>query len=593
MYLPSNGRGRRLALFCLFAWLALPSLSALPRRLPADEAAPQPQPDPVTDDDRRFWSFQKVVRPDVPQVNDAARVRTPIDSFVLARLSAKGLTLSPDADRRTLIRRVYLDLVGLPPPPEVVDAFMRDESSDAYERLVDSLLAMPQFGERWGRHWLDVAGYVDTVGFDCDPYNIITSDGKWQYRDWVIRALNADKPYDQFLVEQLAGDELVDWRNAATFTPEIRDLLIATGFLRTASDFTHEDVGNIPQNHFGIVHDTIEIVGTSILGLTLNCARCHNHKFDPIPTEDYYRLMAAFTPAYNSENWKIVFPYDKKLEDRSLADVSPVERAEIEKHNAEIERQIGELTQKLDELRRPYREKLLEGKLATVPEPIRADTKSAVDLPAEKRSEIQKYLAGKFEGQLKVSPEEVAAALSQADKASADGLGSQVAALNGRRKSFGKIQALYDVGPPPVTRRLLRGNYETPGEEVQPGFLRVLCESGAPPLMKAADPPPAGTSGRRLALARWLTAPDSRASALAARVMVNRVWQHLFGTGIVATPENFGPGGAPPTHPELLEWLSAEFMQGGWRMKPAIRRVVCSSVYRQSTGALAGDSSSQ
>jgi hypothetical protein len=515
-------------------------------------------------------------------VTAAPRVRTPVDAFILAPLEAQGLALSPDADRPTLLRRVYLDLVGVPPSLEAAAEFFADDSPLAYERLVDRLLASSQFGERWGRHWLDVAGYVDTVGFDVDVDLIITSEGKWLYRDYVIRAFNEDKPYDRFLHEQLAGDELVDWRRAGKFTPEIRELLVATGYLRTAQDLTHEDVGNIPQNHFGILHDTLEILGTSLLGLTLNCARCHNHKFDPVPQEDYYRLMATFTPAYNPDDWKIVIPYDKKLPDRTLADVSLPDRAEIERHNAESEQRIAELSQKLDELRRPYREKLLEQKLTAIPEPIRADTKAAIALPADKRNEIQKYLAGKFEGQLKIGADEIAATLSEPDKSTAAEITAQSNNLAAQKRSFGKIQALWDLGPPPATRRLVRGNFETPGTEVAPGFLRVLCDQDTPAVAEQREPPFPGTSGRRLALARWLTARDSRAAGLVARVMVNRLWQHLFLSGIVPTPENFGPGGAAPTHPQLLEWLAAEFVESGWKFKPLIRLIVCSSVYRQS-----------
>jgi hypothetical protein len=572
----------------VIAW-TLVALVGLVLAAHADEPRSGPPSDQVTDRDRQFWSFQKLDRPAAPRVTAASGVRTPIDAFILAGLESRGLALSPDADRPTLLRRVWLDLVGVLPSPEAAAEFLADDSPLAYERLVDRLLASPQFGERWGRHWLDVAGYVDTVGFDVDVDLIITSEGKWLYRDYVIRSFNEDKPYDRFLHEQLAGDELVDWRRAAKFTPEIRELLVATGYLRTAQDLTHEDVGNIPQNHFGILHDTLEILGTSLLGLTLNCARCHNHKFDPVPQEDYYRLMAAFTPAYNPDDWKIVIPYDKKLPDRTLADVSLPDRAEIERHNAEIEKQIAERSQKLDELRRPHRENLLEQKLAAIPEPIRADTKAAIALPADKRNEVQKYLAGKFEGQLKVSADEIAAALNEADKQTAAEITAQMNTLGGQRRNFGKIQALWDLGPPPVTRRLVRGNFETPGDDVPTGFLRVLCDSSAKSVMEQSAPPFPGTSGRRLALARWLTARDSRAAGLVARVVVNRVWQHLFQTGIVPTPENFGPGGAAPTHPQLLEWLAAELVASGWKIKPLIRLIVCSSVYRQSAAPPAGE----
>ncbi|MFN0054666.1 MAG: DUF1553 domain-containing protein [Planctomycetales bacterium] len=536
--------------------------------------------EPVSANDRRFWAFQSVSRPAAPGVRSTARVRSPIDAFLLARLEEQGLTFSADADRPTLARRVWLDLAGIPPATDEVASFVADEADDAYERLVDRALASPRFGERWGRHWLDVAGYVDTVGFDVDPDNIITSEGKWLYRDYVISAFNQDIPYDRFLTEQLAGDELADWRTAPTFTPEIRRLLAATGYLRTAADFTHEDVGNIPQNHFAVLHDTLEIVGTSVLGLTLNCARCHDHKFDPIPQEDYYRLMALFTPAYNPGDWKIVFPYDPKIEQRGLPDVSPVERQAIELHNEEIDRQIAELDRRAEELRRPVRERLFTEKLATLPEAIRADSRQAIELPADKRNEIQKFLASRFDATLKVTPESIQQAFAEEDRQAIAELQRQIDQLKPQRKRYARIQALCDTGPPPVTRRLIRGDHLTPGNEVSPGFLRVLCDDHTSPLASAA-PPYSGTSGRRLALAQWLTARGSRAAGVTSRVMVNRVWKQLFGVGLVATPENFGAQGESPAHPALLEWLSADFQDHGWSVKHLIRQIVTSTAYRQ------------
>ncbi|MEX0611517.1 MAG: DUF1549 domain-containing protein, partial [Pirellulales bacterium] len=398
----------------------------------------------VSDHDRQFWAFQPLSRPPAPAVGNPAAVQTPVDAFILSRLDAAGLALAPKAGKAALVRRAYLDLLGFPPSPEELDEFLADTSPHAFDTLVDRLLASPHFGERWGRHWLDVAGYTDTVGFDIDATQIIQSEGKWRYRDYVIRSFNEDKPYDRFITEQLAGDELADWPNAATFTPQIRELLVATGFLRTAQDFTHEPESNIPLNHYAVLHDTIEIVGSSLLGLTLNCARCHSHKFDPIPQEDYYRLMAAFTPAYNPADWKVVYPYNPQVEERALADVSPTEKAAIERHNAEIDRQVAELNARLAELRRPYEERLLEAKLAALPEPIRADTKAALQTPAEKRSEVQKYLAGKFES-LRPSADEISAALGEADRTTRAEIDGEIAELNGRRRSFGKIQALFEV----------------------------------------------------------------------------------------------------------------------------------------------------
>jgi hypothetical protein len=535
-----------------------------------------------SESDRQHWAFRPPVRPPVPGVVHVDRVRTAIDAFLLAKLEAKHLSFACDSDRVTLLRRASLDLLGLPPSPEEVDNFVSDSRPDAYQRLLDRLLASPHFGERWGRHWLDVVGYTDTVGFDQDTNTILQSEGKWRYRDYVIAAFNADVPYDRFVTEQLAGDELVDWRNAPRFTPEIRRLLTATGYLRTARDQTHEPESDIPLNHFGVLHDTVAIVGNSLLGLTLNCAQCHNHKFDPIPQRDYYRLMALFTPAYNPRDWRPVYPWKPEVQDRGLPDLSPRELAELQRHNREVERRVGELTARLAALRRPYETRLREARLQAVPEPIRADTRAAVDAPAATRTEVQKYLAAKFEAKLRVTPEELAAALGPADGAEVNRLNAQIAALNATRRSFGKIQALYDVGPPPPTYLLKRGSYETPGEEVPPGFLSVLSDPTHSSLAPASSPS-GSTSGRRLAFARWLTEPGSRPSALLARVMVNRLWQHLFGQGLVPTPDNFGRSGEPPTHPELLEWLGTEFARSGWRVKPMLKLMMTSTAYRQAS----------
>jgi hypothetical protein len=532
------------------------------------------------------WAFQPPARPAIPAVRGAHRVRTPVDAFLLAQLEAHGLTFTPDADRLTLNRRASLDLLGLPPALEDVDAFLADGRPDAYERLLDRLLASPHFGERWGRHWLDVVGYADTVGFDTDANTLVLSAGKWRYRDYVIAAFNSDKPYDRFVTEQLAGDEMDDWRNATTFTPAIRERLIATGYLRTARDQTHEPESNIPLCYYGVLHDTVAIVGNSLLGLTLQCSQCHDHKFDPISQTDYYRLMAVFTPAYNPRDWRAVYPWKPGIRDRGLPDIAPAEVAAAERHNREINRQVADLRGRRADLRRPYETRLRGAKLRTLPEPIRADTQAALATPAQRRTEVQKYLAGKFEATLRVEPAEVEAALSTLDRAAVQQVNAQLLSLEGHRRSFGTIQALYDVGPPPPTHRLKRGQYATPAEEVSPGLLGVLTDAGKPEGF-TDWPVAAKTSGRRTALARRLTEPGSRAAALLARVMVNRVWQHVFGQGLVATPENFGRSGAAPTHPELLEWLSIEFAAGGWRIKPLLKLLMMSTAYRQASRSLA------
>ncbi|HJT77801.1 MAG TPA: PSD1 and planctomycete cytochrome C domain-containing protein, partial [Gemmataceae bacterium] len=530
----------------------------------------------VTEQDRQFWAFRKPVRPAVPRVRDVGRVRTPIDTFVLARLEAKGLTFSPDADPATLVRRAYLDLLGLPPSPAEVDAYLSDPRPDAYERLVDRLLASPHYGERWGRHWLDAAGYADSIGGDNDPGQVFPREGMWRYRDYVVRSLNADKPYDRFLTEQLAGDEMDDWRSAPVFTPEMREHLIATGFLRTTVDHTFEDELNRPFERYQVLHDTIENVTTNLLGLTVACARCHDHKFDPIAQVEYYRLLAVLKPVYNPEAWI-------KPQNRHLDDVSPREKEAIERHNRDIDRQVAERNRKIVALRQPYERRLAAAKLAAVPEAIRADTEAALATPAEKRGAVQKYLAAKLGTLLQVSPGEVTRSLNDPDRAAVTALEQQVAALKAQRQSVGTIQAAWEAGQgtAPPTYLFRRGNLVTPGAEVQPALFAVLTDPGRP-LLIGLPKPGAKSSGRRTAWARWLTRPDH---PLTARVFVNRTWQRYFGEGIVATSDNFGHLGARPTHPKLLDWLATEFVSRGWKIKALHRLIVTSTVYRQSSTA--------
>ncbi len=529
----------------------------------------------VTAEDRQFWAFSKPSRPLVPTVRHAEQIRTPIDAFALAKLEAKSLGFSSEADRHALVRRVSFDLVGLPPAPQAVAQFLADTAPGAYERMVDRFLASPHFGERWGRHWLDAAGYVDTIGDDTDAAIAKVSTGKWLYRDYVIRSFNTDKPLDRFITEQLAGDELVDWQAAGSLTGEMKELLIATGLLRAAADETLQNELNTADIREAVLEHTMEVVASNLLGLTVNCARCHSHKFDPIPQEDYYRMLAIFSPAFNPQSWL-------QPAQRELPDISKTEKAAAEAHNAEIDKQVGERNGRLAALRKPYEERLLEAKMAGIPEPIRADTKAAIQTAADKRNEVQKYLAGKFEASLKVSPAEVAAALAPADKASVETLQHEIGGINAGRKTWGIIQAVYDVGPPSPTYLLRRGNLDRPGAEVPAGFLQVLCET-EPQARIDGSLAKGNVSGRRLAFARWLTDRTGAAGGLAARVYVNRVWQYLFGQGIVATSDNFGHSGARPTHPELLDWLTVEFQSGGWRVKPLVKLVMASAVYRQAS----------
>jgi hypothetical protein len=548
------------------AWIA----GGAPARYTGGQLSEDEAP-PITDEDRQWWAFRKPVRPAVPAVKHAARVRSPIDAFLLARLEARGLSFAPEADRSALVRRAYLDVVGLPPTPAAIDDFLADTAPDAWERLIDRLLESPHYGERWGRHWLDAAGYVDTNGSDNDATIINLREGAWKYRDYVIRAFNSDKPYDRFLLEQIAGDELVDWRNAATFRPETKELLTATGFLRPAADDTSAPELNTADIRHRVLYDTLQTFSSNVLGLTMHCAQCHSHKFDPIAQADYYRLLAIFAPAYNVQDWK-------HTTERVLADVSPAEKQEIDRKNADIDRQVAELKGQLDEIRQPVRQKLFEAKLATLPEPIRQDTRSAVETPADKRNEVQKYLAEKLGALVAVKPDEVAAALDETQKGTVAQRERQIGDLTGARQSYGKIQALWDVGPAPAVYLYRRGGYETPGAPVEAGFPAVLTAAipGAP----SPAGPDASTSGYRCALARWLTEPEH---PLTARVIVNRVWQQYFGRGIVATPDNFGRSGAAPTHPDLLDWLATEFVRSGWKFKALHRLILTSSAYRQSS----------
>jgi hypothetical protein len=516
--------------------------------------------------EQAHWAFQALAPRLVPRVHQAERVRTAIDAFVLARLEERGLGFAPEAGRATLARRACLDLLGVPPPPDLVDAFVAEDRPGAYERLLDRLLASLHYGERWGRHWLDVAGFSEIYEGDEHPTVYRVREEFWRYRDYVIASFNADKPYDRFLTEQLAGDALVDWRHAPRFTPEVKELLTATGFLRTAADFTTAQ--NFPRERYDVLHGTIETVTSGVLGLTVACARCHDHKFDPIPQRDYYRLMALLTPAYNLDHWT-------QANLRWVADVGSAEQREIDRGNAAIDRQVRALKDEETKLRQGHEARLREKKLSLLPEPIRADTRAALETPKEKRDVVQAYLAAKLGPQLQVSEDEVSKALSLDDRNRIADLGQRRAEAERQQRSYGKIHALFDVGPAPTTHLLKRGNLLTPGPAVEPGFLAALGDADLPPGTKPHE--------RRLAFARWLTRPDTPAGALVARVLVNRVWLHHFGRGIVPSAGNFGRTGAAPTHRELLDWLAGEFIRSGWSIKALHRQIMTSTVYRQAS----------
>lgn len=479
----------------------------------------------VNDQDRQHWSFQKAVKPEIRSLDPTTdRVRTPIDALALNRLREKGLDFSPDANRLTLLRRAYFDLIGLPPSPEVVAAFLADEAPQAYRNMIDHLLESRHYGERWGRHWLDVVGYSDTGEIDNDLMTVVKNVGVWQYRDWVIRAINADMPYDQFISMQLAGDEMIDWRTAETFTPEIRDHLIATGFASHVQDHTdHDQYGR--KERFDVLTQIMETFSSGILGVTMACAQCHDHKYEPFPQRDYYRLMACFMPAFNPDNWV-------RRSARQLSTISPAEKATVDQKNSEIDVQVASLTEKI---------KALETSISNETAPSNE--------PAS--SEIIK-------------------------------LRQQIKAIQAGRQSYGTFPAMWDVGPVPDTFLLRRGAHDQRGARLQPGFPAALSdvENGLVTAQRAVQTQGQST-GLRLALAKWLTQPDSRAAGLVARVLANHVWTHHFGNGIVTTPGNLGRTGSPPTHPEILNWLAADFIEHGWSRKRLHRQIMLSTVYRQ------------
>jgi len=520
----------------------------------------------ITEEDRSWWSFQPVRNPEPPEVRHHGRVRSPIDQFVLRGLEANGFSFSEDADRKTLIRRAYLDLLGLLPTPEQVRAFENDKSPQAWERLVETLLSDPRFGERWGRHWLDVAGYADSEGVsNVDPER----KWSWKYRDYVIQSFNDNKPYDQFLLEQLAGDELVELPYKELTNDEI-EKLTATGFLRMAPDGTMGAGVDQKLARNQVIADTMQIVGSSILGLTVNCAQCHEHRYDPIPQADYYRLRAVFEPAFNWKEWK-------KPAQRQISLYTDADRAAA----AELEKEAKAIEAERSKKQKAHIERVFQEELAKLPEAERPLAKAARETDAKKRTAEQKQILKKYPS-LNVS----AGSLYLYDRKAADELKKMAADANAVRAKKPKQEYLRVLtetpGKVPPSFVFYRGDHEQPKDEVQPGGLTVLqdvslTESSQQSAIPSNDPA-LPTTGRRLAYARYLT---SGKHPLVSRVMVNRIWMHLLGRGIVDTPGDFGKLGAKPTHPELLDWLANRFVADGWNIKATIKQIMLSTTYRQ------------
>jgi hypothetical protein len=560
----------------------------------AKTARPEPEdPDAVgiTEEEQDFWAFQPIKNSTVPK-----GAKNPIDAFLLRTLKAKGLGFSKMTDKRTLIRRATFDLTGLPPSRAEVKNFLDDTSPEAYAKLIDRLLASPRYGERWGRHWLDVAGYADSEG-----YNETDAERAWawRYRDYVIRAFNDDLPWDRFIREQLAGDEMVK-PPYTDLKPEQIDKLTATGFLRMAPDGTGNANNATARNQ--VMAETLKIVSTSLMGLTVGCAQCHDHRYDPIPQRDYYQLRAIFEPGLDPKRWRA--PNSRRITLFTDAD---------RKKSAEVEVEA----KKLDALRQKkvdfFIDRTLTWKLEAVPEEARKSLREAYR--AKKRNDEQTALLKKYPSVRQIS----AGSLYLYDRE----YSGEISKLNTERKKFaGKkddpkaamelkridarikffrdalskkvldamakkakdlratkpeepfIRALTEQpGKVPTTHVFYRGNHDQPKAAVKPAGLSVVAAKAIPE-NNAAIP----STGRRTAFAKHLT--DGQ-HPLTARVLVNRFWLHHFGRGLVDTPGDFGKLGEHPSHPELLDWLAHDFMKQGWQLKRLHKLIMTSDAYRQ------------
>ena len=507
-------------------------------------AAESTEKDAFTPSQRRLWSLQKVAHPTPPAVKAKDWVATPVDAFILSKLESKGLKPSEQADKVTLLRRVTLDLVGLPPTPEEVEAFLSDKSPNAWEKLVDRLLASPHYGERWGRHWLDVARFAESQGFKADE----TRPDAWRYRDYVINSFNADKPYDRFVREQIAGDEI--W-------PESAEARIATAFNRHYPD--EYNARNLMQRRQEILNEVTNVVGSAFLGLTVECAQCHNHKFDPISHKDYYSLQAFFA--------------NTAPDDRIM--IAPPEKVQEHEYKLAVwEGKTREIREEISAILAPARKKIWDEFFDKFP----PEVQEAITKPPSERTPYEAQLY--HQAQLYIEPDKdaVVKSLKGADKA-------RYQALAKKLQEFASLYpgelprgtGMRDISAQaPVTYVLAGGTYLGRQEPVQPAFLSVLSSE----LPKIQPSTTAGTTGRRTALANWLASSEN---PLTARVMANRVWYYHFGQGLAPAPNDFGMMGGRPSHPELLDWLTSEFVQNQWSVKKLHKMIVMSNTYRQAS----------
>ncbi len=502
--------------------------------------------DTFTPAQRNFWSLVPVKQQAVPAVKNQAWVKTPIDAFVLAKLEEKGLTPNPAADRLTLLRRATIDMTGLPPTPEEIQQFLSDQSPNAYEKVVDRLLASPSYGERWARHWQDVARYADSNGFKADE----TRPNIWRYRDYLIKAFNDDKPYDRFIKEQIAGDELYPGKTEA---------LVAMGFNRHWIDESNSSTLFLRRQE--TLDDMTTVTAEAFLGLTFGCARCHNHKFDPILQKDYFRMQAFFA--------------NTGAGDGPLPIEDAVARKKYEEQEAVWEEKTKDIRAEIAKIEAPLRME----KMKTGSDYYQPEVKQAIFMDPAKRDPVQAMMNHTAMGLMAVNARFDGKALRNLKEDDA----KRYADLEKQLAEFDSIkpappaegQFMVDISAhAPPTNILKGGNLDVKGDEVQPGFLSILDPSDA------RITPLANSTGRRSALAAWLTDPKN---PLVARVMVNRIWHYNFGRGIAATPGDFGRMGSRPTHPELLDYLATAFVDNGWSIKKMNRMMLLSNTYQQSS----------
>jgi hypothetical protein len=506
---------------------------------PAGDVAPVAAPrEKITDEDRAFWSFQPVQDPPIPVVEDGGWSSNPIDRFIYARLAAAELTPAAEADRRTLIRRLYFDLFGLPPSPEDVNAFLVDAAPDAYEQLVDRLLSSPRYGERWARHWLDVVRYGDSDGWRRDGFRPYA----WRYRDYVVRAMNDDKPYDRFVAEQLAGDELA---------PHDPDVVVATGFLR---HWTYEaEQRQVVMQWAEILDDITNNTGDVFLAMGMGCARCHDHKFDPILQKDYFRLQAFFAPML--------------LREELPATAEQI--AAYQQNLARWEEITRDVRQQIDTLEKEIRADAVDREFRLFPQDMK-DLWRRRSTPTLQPFETQ--MVSLMERKLTSAGGRAGGRLEGEAKTKWEALNKQLAAIAPPDPAAPHAMVVSDVGRDAPPTYL---DHNPQREMVEPGFLSVLDPS--PATIESVSTAP-HSSGRRTTLARWIASAEN---PLTTRVIVNRIWQYHFGRGLVATSSDFGRLGEAPSHPELLDWLATQFVREGWSLKEMHRLLLTSSTYRQ------------